>query len=827
LKGLSAVLLPVAVISVVALSGCSSSFIAAVIPDVSTSATTVQTSVSGIQGNVYGGHAPLYGAHVYVLQASTAGYGAQATSLLNAPASTNNATVANTADYGIPTTWNYTLTGTDGSFSITGDYASCTAGLPVWLYAYGGSPTSSGNNVATFSSAVVSNYNSSSQTATYTFNTSNQNFFVGEQVTLSNVAGSSYAIADGTVLTVTSTNLTASTFSAVDSDPNDEYTGTVPASGTVTGNPSNNPGIVNMAMLGLCPSSGSFATGGTVTLSSGLQTPFSPLSFVYMNEVSTVATVYAMAGFGTDGSHIGVDTSANATTSSPGIQGLQNAALTAANLYSIAGTYNSTVYAGEGHIANPVTPAGNGAVPQAELDTLGNILAACVDSNNTYNPATGLGTVSPQCSILFTDASSTGGLSATYNPNNGQPNLNAPSGTPATNTAQAAFNIAHFPQSPYVTSLYTLPTGNVPFTPHLTTAPNDFTVGILYTSISGPTNLAIDSYGDVYVSASSGVGYIAKYSTQGSLLAVSPGVNSYLDSIAVDQAGNVWGTTLGTDFGGQNGNGVLYKFDSALSGATAEYSTLFAPTAIAIDNGNNLYVTQYNSFPGGGGNVAEFLSGLYTVPLEIPNSCATGATSVSVDTSGDLWLATNAANSYCRINKLGGTVFSANGNSQNYNVSLTSTGTGWFGNHSQTNVYNVSATGTATAYGKGTGTNQNDFVGGIYQPSWSAVDGAGNVFFINDNGNNSSVSKFSSTGTPLSCPNCLVQGNSLYGYQPGGPTSITGTKLNGDVITGGIAVDPSGNVWIPNYTGNSLLEIVGVGTPVVTPLSSLKYGTKP
>ena len=34
----------------------------------------------------------------------------------------------------------------------------------------------------------------------------------------------------------------------------------------------------------------------------------------------------------------------------------------------------------------------------------------------------------------------------------------------------------------------------------------------------------------------------------------------------------------------------------------------------------------------------------------------------------------------------------------------------------------------------------------------------------------------------------------------------------------GIAIDGSGNVWVSNLQGNSLTEIVGAATPVVTPI---------
>jgi hypothetical protein len=45
-----------------------------------------------------------------------------------------------------------------------------------------------------------------------------------------------------------------------------------------------------------------------------------------------------------------------------------------------------------------------------------------------------------------------------------------------------------------------------------------------------------------------------------------------------------------------------------------------------------------------------------------------------------------------------------------------------------------------------------------------------------------------------------------YGY---------GTVINGPT---GIAIDGSGDVWLANNTGNSVVEIVGAGAPTITPI---------
>ena len=96
-----------------------------------------QITPAGIQGNNFGGHAPIVGAKVFLLQASTSGYGTKSTSLLTSAAGGTDTTIVGSG--GSPAY--YVTTDAAGHFNITGDY-TCTAGLPVYLYAYGGAPDS-------------------------------------------------------------------------------------------------------------------------------------------------------------------------------------------------------------------------------------------------------------------------------------------------------------------------------------------------------------------------------------------------------------------------------------------------------------------------------------------------------------------------------------------------------------------------------------------------------------------------------------------------------------------------------------------------------------
>jgi len=112
------------------------------------------------------------------------------------------------------------------------------------------------------------------------------------------------------------------------------------------------------------------------------------------------------------------------TTSTQAQFGMANAFANATNLASLSsGTALLT------------TPAGNGTPPQTTVNTLGNILASCVNSADTVSGSTV--THSSGCSTLFGLATKDG----------------TSTGTQPTDTATAVINIAHHPGS-NVAALY-------------------------------------------------------------------------------------------------------------------------------------------------------------------------------------------------------------------------------------------------------------------------------------------------------------------------------------------------------------------------------------
>ncbi len=109
-------------------------------------------------------------------------------------------------------------------------------------------------------------------------------------------------------------------------------------------------------------------------------------AFVDINEVTTIASVYALSGFMADATHVG--------TSSTNITGLKNAFATVSNLVDIpSGAALSITPA---YQSNAVPYFHNSQVPQARINALANALAACVNS------AGGHAGDSTVCGQLFT-----------------------------------------------------------------------------------------------------------------------------------------------------------------------------------------------------------------------------------------------------------------------------------------------------------------------------------------------------------------------------------------------------------------------------------------
>jgi len=562
-----------------------------------------------------------------------------------------------------------------------------------------------------------------------------------------------------------------------------------------------------------------------------------PVSYVYMNEVSTVAAAFALAPFANtttnnDALHIG--------TSSTNLAGLQNAVLTANNLYDITGHNSGTGGNGDVHIARSVTPTNSGGtVPQSLIDTLGNIIANCVDSANQYGATNTSGTESAQCATLFNTATSDG----------------TSSGTKPYDTATAAINIAHHPAgngsttttcggtvSTFACTLYNGLTGNVPFQPYLSSAPNDFTVGIAYSGsgLTGANGVAIDASGDVWVPTTGGT--VVELSPTGAVLSGSNGFSAGSgsnSSIALDTTGNVWFI---------NGNASVLKMNSIgtlLSGAGGYSTGTYGPSGctsaspqphgLAIDANNNVWVANYSGDDRGQAIVELNNSGVLQTANEVNtnnntcNEATTGNTvvrnvwSLAMDGNGVMYGTGYSSENVAAVN-----TSTTNGSFTIYNNSGSSSvpdgpaysaidqnGKLWIPNYYSgsnpgtpgggTSV-SVFTPGTTSASSNATTTVPYTSYtgGGLNGPQAIAVDGGNNIWVANFG--SKWISELSNSGTAMS-PS----------------TGFTGGITN---TVGRLAIDASGNVWVNSPSGNNVVQIIGTATPTLTPLvTAAKAGT--
>lgn len=547
----------------------------------------------------------------------------------------------------------------------------------------------------------------------------------------------------------------------------------------------NNNGIALMAALGQC---------GTVA---------SAKPFVVVNEVTTVATVFALqqflgVTFGVAGAE---DIAVNTLTQS--VTGMQNAFATVPVLVTLSQGAAVSSYA-------------NATIENTKINTMANILTACVNSNGTG-----------QCANLFAAAT---------------PSAITPTAPTAADTIQAALYMAQNPMY-NMAQLFAFQTGvSAPFSPSLSAPPFDWTLGVIYSlggSVSSPvspTALTADANGAIWVvnGASNSHESLIELGANGQQATGSPFLpgSTVFDqpaNVAVDTLGNVWVA---------NSKANSSKNDLAsitISGGSASYATHSAPAsptycqpdALALDASNNAWFTC-----SGITNLYEFANtGTVSVPVYGTNPTAYQAVgsspnAMAVDTAGNVWVANGGANSISEF-PAGFTPATtptsyAVGYSPN-GIAVDHTGNVWA--VGATNVTELAKSGSSYTLNSYSGAN-----GGAQSAQALAIDGAGNIWNSNAgvftySGNSYLLlSEFNNSGTAITTV--------AYADIPGAYSILLPSSFGTPVIHG-ITIDPSGNLWIAGCGSSSscnsgatgfVVEFVGMAEPPVTPLSTSLAG---
>jgi hypothetical protein len=583
----------------------------------------------------------------------------------------------------------------------------------------------------------------------------------------------------------------------------------VATGGTTSTTPSaaSNTGVAMMTALGTC------ANIGTTTLAS-----------VTLNEVTTIASAYALSPFATvkssgPGIVVGAPApSATCTTSGPATcnyKGLVNSFLMVNNLVNIGtGTalsitpYYSGHPLGSGTQQAPTTPVpflNSSTVPQTRINTLADILATCVEE-------TGSG-----CSALF---------GAATPPASG-------SVAPA-DTLQTALDIAQNPLN-NVATLFGLQAATPPYSPALSAAnpaPTDFTLALTFTgaglgtsSTTSPaadvvgTGMAIDANGNLFVTAAGAAsGMLAEFNTFGEALTlpttVSTGpspVATYGGFLSNDLPNNVGGEFTGIAFD-QTGNlwiplGSGQSIDEV---STIPSLSLKSVSTKSISSGGGVAVDQSGNVWGANGSIFEITNGALSATYPISGSPQTDEPYPTFDSNGNLWFEDNNLNlyTYSTAGATPGTQLAKYTNALVGNLVADQSGN-IYGCNNATNagleVYNISTSTMAPA------ANYSTPQGCWFAPP-VAQDGLGNVYMEGLN-NYPALIVQSSTGATLT---------GTSGYT--GTSSSEAATLNVNDGSSAMAVDGSGNLWVLNYnisvdTNNALVEFVGIAAPVITPTS--------
>jgi sugar lactone lactonase YvrE len=466
---------------------------------------------------------------------------------------------------------------------------------------------------------------------------------------------------------------------------------------------------------------------------------------ILLNEMTTVAATYALAPFMSDVAHVGA--------SGINAPGLVNAFNNASMLVNWS----------TGSAPGNLLPA-NGTAPVAELNALGDILAACVNSTG----ADGV------CGALFAAATPAGGI---------QPN----------DIVGVILNIASTPAS-QATNLFNMIQPTAPFAPQLALPPSDWTLSLKFTGggLSAPAALALDATGNVWV-ANAGGNSITELSPTGVPLTGSTGYTGSgnllgAQAIAVDRAGNVWvaDTLLSSVVELTMSNGAIQSSASFSNGG------INGPTGIAIDSQNNVWVANF-----AGGSVTELNSA--GAPVGASPLTAGGTLQapfcIAIDPAGKVWVTDNQASAVVEFGSdqslLSGTGDTDDAIFAPLGIAIDAASRAWvayLGTNAASYFANSLNAVVPTPY---TG-------GGLSMPAGVAIDGVGNVWITN-NQTAGSLSKLAANqSAPLS--------------------PVTGLgSLN---APSGIAVDAAGSLWTANTGDDSVSEFIGAAAPIALPLAA-------
>jgi hypothetical protein len=770
-------------------------------------------SSPAFEGRAFGGPNPIIGATVKVYttgnpDGSNGGYGV-ATFRQEANAVTN------------PSGYPSGDTDTGGSFRFAGGYA-CPSGQYLYLVSSGGntgaSPSASG-------AAATATETGGAVTSITVTNGGSGYLSATVAITSADGLGSgATATAEVTGGVVTKITITAAG-SGYDKAPN------VTVSAPTTTNSANNNAVL-VAALGSCDSiySGGKYLGGPI----------------FVNELTTISAAYALGHFssesGSGASTVvsigapatnnasevsgvstgcvlgdGVEGDSSQTCAATASAGLAHAFLNAANLVNISPTNGAT--AG----ANLALPGNSSAVaPQALVNSLGNVLVACVNS------AGGVSNDGSACGSVF--KATTIGSSVPVDTFGAMVNLaaNPTLGGSATG-AKNFLALANGFTSVYSPSLST------------TTGVNDLSLAINYPSGTGavtgaqgityPSTAALDMNDVYYIgnqsSSSGGVGEnIVALSSNGSVLGASPNGSTLTHEygLSVD--------ALGNGYFGNSSNSIGYF--KVLGGVPAQYSIVAAGNdniyATAVDRKNNVWALGSGSSTSGTIIESAAGGGSFTAIASPTVTLNGNYVDIAIDPDQNVWTVagtgysvvqntgTASAPTYASASLLTGTT------SGSPAVGITFAGTSPFSSANPYSVYvssystapglqvftpALSTNGEVTSVSSGSLQTGGGKISGSF---YDQADGDGTIWTADTSGH--SIDYFPpSTSIAYRYEPCLITSGACASI------FTTGKPFN-------LSIDSTGSIWTTVPATGNVVQIIGAAAPTV-PLLSLGLTGRP
>ncbi len=486
---------------------------------------------------------------------------------------------------------------------------------------------------------------------------------------------------------------------------------------------------------------------------------------VSVDELSTVAAAYALAGFlhdnGTGPVLSGTD------------PGLANALAGLGNLVGVAG---GDLAPGLANLACTGTGEPVNCEALRKLDTLASVLAACVQAgSNTATVCTGL--------------------------------MQAAGGT--RDTLAAILRIA---SNPAVrnrgATVFDLLSAAPTYIPVLAAAPNGWTLALTFTGggLYQPTGVAVDAAGNVWVADYSIPGAVSEFAPAGIPLSGSSGFTggglAGPTAIAIDVAGNAW--VANWDGGDGKTISELGPDGTPLSGPSGfTGGGLLGPVALSMAPNGALWIANFGNstltrLTTGGQASGPFSGGGLNLPVAI-----------GVDAASNVWVANQSGNSVSEFNPAGTPLagaYTGGGLTEPAGLALDPAGNVWVSDFATDAISELVGGNTPPAScpavpdAGATGCPRSPAGGytggGLAGPNGIAVDALGQVFIANFHGN--SLTELAGTGAALS--------------PAGGYTS------RGLAQPYGLAIDAAGNVWVSDFATDTLTEFLGLAAPVKTPL---------